>query len=56
MLSWLGKLLRGAPAGVSARDEVAALLQEALAHRQAGRNGDARLPFSWALGCAMLTL
>jgi len=41
MLNWLEKLLRGAPAGVSARDEAEALLRSALAHQQAGRYGDA---------------
>lgn len=52
MLSWLGKLLHGAPTRVPARDEAAALLRDALAHQQAGRYGDAERCLYRALALA----
>lgn len=52
MLNWLGRLLRGSPAGASAGADPDALAREALAHQQAGRYGEAERLLYRALALA----
>jgi tetratricopeptide (TPR) repeat protein len=52
MLNWLGRLLRGSPAGASAGADPDALAREALAHQQAGRHELAERTFYRALALA----